>query len=74
MPDDAIECVAEHSSRLQPLINVHASVTAFMFSCSGTDRTDVLPRMKARVSHVLWSSPIAPTQDLNRGGWIHSEN
>ena len=36
MPDDATEAVAEHSSRLQPSINLHAPVTAFMFSCSGT--------------------------------------
>ena len=37
MPDDATECVAEHSSRLRPSINMHAQVTAFMFSRSGTD-------------------------------------
>ena len=41
MPADATEGVAEHSSRLQPSINLHAPVSAFMFSCSGTD---VLPR------------------------------
>ena len=41
MPDNATEDVAEHSSRLQPSIKLHAPVTAFMFSCSGTD---VLPR------------------------------
>ena len=40
MPDDATEGVAEHSSRLQPSINLHAPVTALMFSCSGTN---VLP-------------------------------
>ena len=28
MPDDATEGVAEHSSRLQPSINLHAPVTA----------------------------------------------
>ena len=39
MPDDATEGVAEHSSRLQPSINVHAPVTAFMFSGSGTQCT-----------------------------------
>ena len=39
MPDDATEGVAEHSSRLQPSINLHAPVTAFMFSCSGTQCT-----------------------------------
>ena len=40
MPADATEGVAEHSSRLSrlhPSINLHAPVTAFMFSCSGTD-------------------------------------
>ena len=31
MPDDATEGVAEHSSMLQPSINLHAPVTAFMF-------------------------------------------
>ena len=36
MPDDATEDVAKHSSLLQPSINLHAQVTAFMFSCSGT--------------------------------------
>ena len=38
---DTTETVTEHSARLQPLINLHDQVTAFMFSCSGTD---VLPR------------------------------
>ena len=37
----ASEGVAEHSSRLQPSINLHAPVTALMFCCSGID---VLPR------------------------------
>ena len=41
MPADTIESVAEHRTRLQLSINLHAPVTAFMFSCSGTD---VLPR------------------------------
>ena len=49
MPDDATEGVAEHSSRLQPSINLHAPVTAFMFSCSGTQCTTP-EGMKARVS------------------------
>ena len=39
IPDDATEGVAEHSSRLQPTINLHAPVTAFMLSCSGTQCT-----------------------------------
>ena len=38
MPDDATEGLAKHSSRLQPPINLHAPVTAFMFiTCSGDD-------------------------------------
>ena len=41
MPADITETAAEHSARLQPSINLHAPVTAFMFSCSGTD---VLPQ------------------------------
>ena len=40
MPDNATEGVAKHSSKLQLSINLHAPVTAFMFSCSVTD---VLP-------------------------------
>ena len=39
MPDDATEGVAEHSSRMQSLINLHAPVIAFMFRCSGTQCT-----------------------------------
>ena len=34
MKDDTTEGVAEHISRLQPSINLHAPVTTFMFSCS----------------------------------------
>ena len=37
MPADTTETVAEHSTSLQPSINLHAPVTAFMFHCSGTD-------------------------------------
>ena len=37
MADDATEGVAEHSSRLQPSINLHAANTAFIFCCSGID-------------------------------------
>ena len=39
MPADTTETVAEYSARLQPSINLHVSVTAFMFSCSGTQCT-----------------------------------
>ena len=41
MPDGATESVAEHSSRLQPSINLHASVTAL---CSAALVPNVLPR------------------------------
>ena len=34
MPYDATEGVAKHFSWLQPSFNLHAPVTAFMFSCS----------------------------------------
>ena len=43
MPDYATEMVAEHSFRLQPSINLHGSVSAFMFS--GDSSTGALPRM-----------------------------
>ena len=33
LPDGATEGMAKHSSRLQPSINVHDPVTAFMLSC-----------------------------------------
>ena len=37
MPVDATDCVATHSSRLQPSINqLNAPVTASMFGCTGT--------------------------------------
>ena len=65
MPDDANEGVAEHSSRLQPSINLHAPVIAFLFSCYGT-HIYYPEGMKARVSPVQWSKPnsiLAPTQD-----------
>ena len=41
MPVETTEAVAEHSTRLQPSVNLHAPVTVFMFSCSGTN---LLPR------------------------------
>ena len=53
MPDDATKGVAEHGSTLQPSINLHAPVTAFMFSCSGTQCTT----MKARVSPLQYIGP-----------------
>ena len=55
MPPDATP--VEHSARLQPSINLHAPVTAFMFSCSGTQCTTYPREMKARVSPVQWSEP-----------------
>ena len=39
MPADTTEGVAEHSTRLQPSINLNAPVTTSMFSCSGTQCT-----------------------------------
>ena len=39
MPADTTEGVTEHSARQQPSMNLHAPVTAFMFSCSGTQCT-----------------------------------
>ena len=41
MPDDDTEGVNEHSHRLQPSSNLHATVTAFLFRCSDPD---VLPQ------------------------------
>ena len=41
IPNGATETLAEHSSNLQPSINMHAPVEAFICSCSGAD---VLPR------------------------------
>ena len=41
MPDDATEGVAEHSSRLQPSINLHAHLHP---SCSAALVPNVLPR------------------------------
>ena len=49
MPDDTTEGAVEHSSRLQPSINLHAPVTRRL--CSAALVPNVLPRgMKARVS------------------------
>ena len=39
MPEDSTDSVAELSSRQQPSISLHAPVTAFMISCSGTQCT-----------------------------------
>ena len=41
MPDDATESVAEHSSRLQPSINLHAQLQPL---CSAALVPNVLPR------------------------------
>ena len=68
MPDDANEGVAEHRSRMQPSINLHAPVTAFyvqllwypIYYPGG---------MKARVSPVQWSKSyniLAPTRIRTR--------
>ena len=68
MPDDATEGVVEHNSRLQPSINLHAPVTAFMFSCC---IPMYYPKgIKARVSPVQSIEPrriLVPTWDLIQG-------
>ena len=46
-----LECCGQTQLRLQPSINLHAPVTAFMFSCSGTQCTTP-EGMKARISPV----------------------
>ena len=43
MPDDTTKGVAEHSSGLQPSINLHAPVTASIH-CSAALVPNVLPR------------------------------
>ena len=66
-----LEGVAEHSSRLQPSGHLHAPFTAFMCSCSGTDvlrRTDKGSGKSCAVIEAL----LAPSQDSNTGGRIHS--
>ena len=74
MPADPTETVAEHRARLQPSINLHAPVTAFMFSCSGTQCTTP-EGWRLGVSPVQWSKPhsiLASTQDSNPGGRIQN--
>ena len=74
MPDDATEGVAEHSSRLQRSINLHAQVTTFMFTCSGAQCTT--PNgWRLGSAPVQWSKPysiLAPTQDSDPGGRIQN--
>ena len=58
---ELIETVAEHGARLQPSINLHAPVTAFMFSCSSWYPMLAMyypERMKA------WVSPCAVIRAL----------
>ena len=70
MPADTTEGVAKHSTRLQPSINLHAPVTAFMFSCSGTQCTTPegwrlgWALCSDQSLKVYWP----PTQDPNPGG------
>ena len=57
MPADTTEIVAEHSTRLQPSINLHAPVTAFMLIqlLWYPNNPMYYPGgMKARVSPVQW--------------------
>ena len=60
MPDDATEDVAEHSSRLQSSIYLHAPVyKAFMFSGSATDVATYYPEeMMARLCPVQSIEPL----------------
>ena len=74
-PADTTEAVAEHSARLQPSINLHAPVTAFMISCSGTQCTTPEGWRLGWVLAVQWSKPhsiLAPTQDSNPGRRIQN--
>ena len=61
MPDDAYEGVAEHSSKLQPSINLPVSITYFMFNCSGTD----VPPQRDEGESVKPHRISARTRDLN---------
>ena len=73
MPDNGTARVTEHSSRLQPSIKLHASVTTFMFSCSGND---ILPRRDEGsgkpCAEIKLYSTLAPTRALNSDARIHS--
>ena len=52
LPNDVTEGMAEHGPRLQPSINLHAPVTAFMFSCSGTQDIVVICFEMTTLEHV----------------------
>ena len=52
MANDATEGRARHSSRLQPSINLHVSVTAFMFRCAA------LVLMYYPEGMMVWVSPM----------------
>ena len=78
MPDDDTEGVAEHSSRLQPSINLHAQSQPL---CSVALVPNVLPQrdegsgMPCAVIEALmlpYSILGPPTQDSNPGSWIQN--
>ena len=71
MPADTTESVAEHSARLQPSINLHAPVTAFMFSCSGTQCTtpDITLLMLEIYRAILTMNP---GQTMNKNDFPHN--
>ena len=80
MPDDATESVAEHSFfRLQPSINLHATVTTSMFCCLVPTYSE---GTKARVGPVQSIEPDRILElgrlkvegcDLPHDGAIHSQ-
>ena len=57
MTDDATEGVVEHSSRLQPSINLHAPVYRAFYVQLLWYPMYYPEGMKARVSPVQWSKP-----------------
>ena len=64
---DTTEPVAEHSARLQPSINLHAPVTAFMFSCF-----DLLNHLLCTHIFCLFNSRISRKQ--RSAAFLHRES
>ena len=70
---DATESMVEHSSKLQPTINLHAQVTTFIFSCSCTEILSWRDDGSGKPYAVVEPYRIyAFTRDLNWGCWIQS--
>ena len=65
MPDGATECVAKHSSKLQPSITLHAP--PIMFGCSGTQCTGMLTDRMIHVWRSKWHNILAPSRESNLG-------